>query len=709
MDAIAFPTYFMQLDVPFIFVGMVVCIIGRAVYTSFHTKGRCARKSAMTTPHKELEFVPPLEAEEVDTSRTEPGAEPDAEPSAAEAGTPKSSAPIGRWNRWNRLAVAFAILALAYPAMHQLLHQFVVIEIPSVSNSAPPVPETIQLAEKPSLVDLAVEQRSQRGTAGDLPVDFSGQPDAKTIQSAETQIGTLPASDHRKDNFPGTGEHHPLALGAINGLADDIEASSAMSDVEQPSYEDEDDEDLWMEDGSDCFGGEPALIVKLTREIVEINHKTNYVKSDYHGTILVGSPGLPMTVVFDTGSGHLLIPSMYCKTEACRVHTRYRRSGSSTGKDINFNGSDVVRGLPRDSMTVEFGTGEATGVVVEDIICMGERTGAIVDASLWKGNDGLKPGCMRMHFLAATDLSEEPFAKFGFDGVFGLSLLGLSQTPQHNFLTVLSHLIKDRHQCASQAFGVFLAKNEHEESDIAFGGWNEGHLLEELSWAPVHDPSLGHWIIPIKSMRVDDEVLDFCNDGQCRAAVDTGTALLSVPPKIFRELFELLRHESDLSGHCQGHGPMLHFEFEDFTLTLSPKEYSAARRPKQSMMSDPDFEEDPAANDTTVSRRRDLRCFPLLMTLELEEPLGPKLFILGETVLRKYYTVYDARLKRIGFGRAVHTSAPSRDELLLHAPELDGIGLKELNKKRRRTNPTMFDIYRWRQALKVPPGLRKTP
>jgi len=470
-------------------------------------------------------------------------------------------------------------------------------------------------------------------------------------------------------------------------------------------------EDLWGEDASDCFAGEPALIIKLTREIVEINHKTNYVKSDYHGTILVGTPGLPMTVVFDTGSGHLLLPSMYCKTEACRVHTRYRRSSSSTGRDINFNGSAVVRGKPRDSITVEFGTGEATGVVVEDVVCMGPKTNAIIDSSLWNGKDGLQPGCMRMHFLAATDLSEDPFVKFGFDGVFGLSLLGLSQTPHHNFLTVLSHLIEDRHQCASQSFGVFLANSEHEESDIAFGGWNEGHLLEELSWAPVHDPSLGHWIIPIKSIRVDDEKMDFCNDGRCRAAVDTGTALLSVPPKIFREMFELLRHESDLAGHCQGHGPMLHFEFEDFTVTLSPKEYSAARKTKKSMMRGPDFEEDSTANDTEAPRRRDFRCFPLLMTLELEEPLGPKLFILGEPVLRKYYTVYDARLKRIGFGRAVHAAAPSREELLSHAPELDGIGLKEkgLNKKGQRTHPTMFDVFRWRQALKLWPGLRKNP
>ena len=46
----------------------------------------------------------------------------------------------------------------------------------------------------------------------------------------------------------------------------------------------------------------------------------------------------------------------------------------------------------------------------------------------------------------------------------------------------------------------------------------------------------------------------------------------------------------------------------------------------------------------------------MLMTLDLPEPLGPKLFILGEPVLRKYYTAYDSKGKRIGFSRARHVN-----------------------------------------------------
>ena len=96
------------------------------------------------------------------------------------------------------------------------------------------------------------------------------------------------------------------------------------------------------------------------------------------------------------------------------------------------------------------------------------------------------------------------------------------------------------------------------------------------------------------------------------------------------------------------------------------------------------------------------------MTLD-EEDLGGKLFLLGEPILRKYYTVYDGLKKRVGFGRASHAVAPTRNELLLQAPELDTVYRKsqkqQLSQPRRPANPTMFDIFRWRLKLQQPPAM----
>jgi len=456
-----------------------------------------------------------------------------------------------------------------------------------------------------------------------------------------------------------------------------------------------------------CFSGKPALTVQLTRLV---GFEDGFEKSDYYGTINVGTPQLEMTVAFDTGSGHLILPSAYCKNKGCKKHVRYKSSASHSGRDIQFNGTTVKKGSSRDSISVEFGTGTATGVVIEDVICFGTETNASLADHVWEDSrkNGLEPGCVRMHFLAATHLSDDPFATFEFDGIMGLSLPGLSQTPRLNFMHMLYNMFPDNHRsCSSQAFGVFLACNNAEDSEIAFGGWDEGHLHEELSWSNVEDPSRGHWILPIKGLRVDHEPLGFCNDG-CVAAVDTGTALLSVPTFAFKRIFSLLRHDADLAGHCQGYGPMLHFEFEDFSISLGPKEYSTPRERKTPVEQVDELYENGAMDSEGAPRRSDLRCFPTLMTLD-EENLGGKLFLLGEPILRKYYTVYDGLQKRVGFGRANHVVAPTRDELLVKVPELDAAYAKSQTHKgsqpRRRAIPTMFDIFRWRSKLQQPPAM----
>lgn len=442
-----------------------------------------------------------------------------------------------------------------------------------------------------------------------------------------------------------------------------------------------------------------VLSVKLTRQTVQgEQEEEDFVRSAYYGTLLVGTPPEPFTVVFDTGSGHLVLPSTYCKSEACRVHKRYRRSASDTGRDINHNGVSVD-GLSslRDQLTVSYGIGEVKGVFVEDVICVetldGPREGDVPNASAAVQQpaeviaDGRLPkGCVTLRFLAATELSEDPFKAFAFDGILGLGLQGLSQTPDFNYLEVMAKSVQGWGSTAPHTFAVFLATSAAEDSEIALGGWSEEHLAEELSWNPVPAPELGHWLVNLRSIRVDGAVLPFCASG-CKAAVDTGTSLLAVPSDVFPELYEMLKHPAPLAGHCNGAGPLLHFEMDDFTVTLGPRDYSRAER---TGLKNPRLRFGKPAPART---RRDWRCNPTLMTLDLPEPMGPKIFILGEPVLRKYYTAYDAKGKRVGFGRARHVAAPGRDEVLMRAAE------EGLTRAGARL-PTMFDLFRWRKSYR---------
>merc|ERR1740123_1400243 len=85
--------------------------------------------------------------------------------------------------------------------------------------------------------------------------------------------------------------------------------------------------------------GMEVITLNLTRQELAtrlVNNVIHY-KSAYWGTLTVGWPPVDFKVVFDTGSGHLILPSTYCHSETCRVHKRYRRSKSATAKDIDYD------------------------------------------------------------------------------------------------------------------------------------------------------------------------------------------------------------------------------------------------------------------------------------------------------------------------------------------------------------------------------------
>eukprot|EP00421_Protoceratium_reticulatum_P018150 CAMPEP_0168383458 /NCGR_PEP_ID=MMETSP0228-20121227/13913_1 /TAXON_ID=133427 /ORGANISM="Protoceratium reticulatum, Strain CCCM 535 (=CCMP 1889)" /LENGTH=717 /DNA_ID=CAMNT_0008396609 /DNA_START=126 /DNA_END=2279 /DNA_ORIENTATION=- len=411
--------------------------------------------------------------------------------------------------------------------------------------------------------------------------------------------------------------------------------------------------------------GDKVLTMVLHRQQMPIHNIGGviYYKSAYWGTINVGSPPMPFKVVFDTGSGHLILPSTYCHSETCRAHQRYRRSYSKTAKDIDYDGTIVKPGQPRDQITVSFGTGEVTGIFIEDIVCLDGNGNwqAGTPAQQLASREYMPEGCMVMRTIAATEMSEDPFQSFTFDGVLGLGLSGLSQAPEFNFLSVVANSVRTWGSQQPQLFAVFLANNEEEESVVTIGGYVEEHLQGPLAWNPVLHPELGHWMLEIKSLRIDDEPVAFCSEG-CRAVVDTGTSLLAVPSAVFPEIYELLRHPSQAPDFsCTGGGPQLHIELESFTVTLEPQDYARPENQLQGSEKMPAMSpwvKFPLGKIAEVEEEHEVEmCKPMLMSMDLPAPIGPKLFVMGEPVLRKYYTVYDSEAPRIGFARAAHAAA----------------------------------------------------
>lgn len=446
-------------------------------------------------------------------------------------------------------------------------------------------------------------------------------------------------------------------------------------------------------------------------------------KSAYYGQVALGGPQAQVfEVVFDTGSGHLVLPSTMCRSQTCLDHRRYKRKASLLAEDVDVDGTPVRPGQMRDQITVSFGTGEVTGVFVRDRVCLGspvqvaaslpesEATGpgtsllqkskierpnataqvsensaiqeapitsisaadALALAAAAKGQipkagpalDALRAaaqiaypreiggGCVDMRLVATTEMSEDPFSSFEFDGVLGMGLSGLSQTSEFNFLeTAAASGTWDPIPGFERTFAVFLAISDEEQSEITFGGWQTSHLREgeQLAWNQVRDADLGYWQLEIFSITANGVKTNFCDDG-CRAVVDTGTSLLGVPSSLGRSLATALRHNAGPEGLCDGTAPLLEIDLGNFTIVLDPADYARPEVASQELRAAASAPSTAAGiNSSNVSSRV---CVPMLMHIDLPQPLNPKTLILGEPVLQRYYTAFDAGAKRIGFATA---------------------------------------------------------
>merc|ERR1719387_1777823 len=321
-------------------------------------------------------------------------------------------------------------------------------------------------------------------------------------------------------------------------------------------------------------------------------------KTAYFGQLHIGTPAQAFSVVFDTGSGNLLVPATDCQSSACMKHHRFDEQKSSTRRDVNCDGSEIGAGDGGDEVTIKFGTGEITGRCMEDRICVGNA-------------------CSQGTFIAATDETDHPFASFAFDGVLGLALPGMAQATSFSLMERMGTTGALKHPM----FSVFLSDSDEEVSEIVFGEERHDHMASNLIWVPVSRPS-GYWQVQIEDITINNKFSQLCPG--CQVAVDTGTSELAGPSNVIDELETQLNVKQDCSNFDSL--PNLGFVVNGHILNLEPKDYI-----------------DTAPGDCKVS----------LMRLDVPPPNGP-LFVFGIPFLQKFYTVYNRAERTVGFAVAKH-------------------------------------------------------
>jgi len=241
----------------------------------------------------------------------------------------------------------------------------------------------------------------------------------------------------------------------------------------------------------------------------------------------------------------------------------------------------------------------------------------------------------------------------------GMGLATLALSKEFSFFDILSK----SGRISQSHFGVFLTEGEDgEHSEIAIGGHNPARALTPIAWSNVVMADMGYWQVEILALRVGGVTLDVCKNGGCRGVVDTGTSHLGIPAPFDQEVAKMLTTSAGEMLDCRlADVAEIEIELPGLNITLYPDTYmrrlplrgdvnvDSAKGVELPKAGELEMSESKTTTTTTpiVLTDNDAAgsvprfCRPRLMPVNIPEPLGPLLFILGEPVLHRYYTVFD--------------------------------------------------------------------
>ncbi|KAI3755618.1 hypothetical protein L1987_55422 [Smallanthus sonchifolius] len=420
----------------------------------------------------------------------------------------------------------------------------------------------------------------------------------------------------------------------------------------------------------------------------------NYRNVQYFGEIGIGTPPQNFTVIFDTGSANLWIPSSKCSSSVCYLHSQYKSSESTTYK---MNGKHEA---------IDYGSGSISGHLSEDNIIVG---GIVVQDQ---------------EFIEATTDVGMNFLAGKFDGILGL---GFKETSVGNVVPVWDNMV-NQHLVKERVLSFWLNRkgDKDEGGEIIFGGVDPNHFKGMHTYIPITQK--GYWQFDMGDILINGKHSGFCKSG-CSAIADTGASLIAGPTTIInqinhaigtnglfteschlvvnlfgRVIFEVLAALVQPGILCLPFGPcpgdhnasvsiesvvdrsddvgiplciicklalrLIHegilksrniiLKFIGNLCNFIPIPVGAsmvdcARLPYMPIISftigDKEFELSPNEYILKIGKGDAMQCISGFIPLDVPPPGGP-LWVLGDVFMRRYHTVFDYENLRVGFAEA---------------------------------------------------------
>ena len=318
---------------------------------------------------------------------------------------------------------------------------------------------------------------------------------------------------------------------------------------------------------------------------------SNYVDAQYYGPITIGTPGQKFTVIFDTGSSNLWVPSVLCKSLSCLHMNKYNNAHSSS---YQADGR---------TMSITYGSGSVVGTVDSDTL-------GIAGLSVKKVLFGEMKN-LTWNFVASK-----------FDGILGLawqsiSVLGLPTV----FDTMIAQGLVSQH-----SFSFYLTQTQSAVgSSLVLGGINNKYFTGTFKYYPLIAEN--YWMIKVDYASVNGKRL---TKDPFNGIVDSGTSVIVGSKSIVAEILIAIGAAGTID--C-GRIPTL--PTVSFTINGDVYDLPASMYVLQ-----------------VTDQQGDTQCVVGIQAINFPASFGPTV-ILGDSFIKYYYTHFDKDGERVGFAKSV--------------------------------------------------------
>ncbi|RUS26706.1 aspartic peptidase domain-containing protein, partial [Jimgerdemannia flammicorona] len=345
----------------------------------------------------------------------------------------------------------------------------------------------------------------------------------------------------------------------------------------------------------------------------------------FFGNISIGTPPQFFTVLFDTGSDILWIPSKACENvSGCKGKLLFDASASSSFL------------LGHSPFSIKYGTGDGNFTDGYDTFNIGNIT------------------IRFQHFGAATYIADF-FTNEAMDGLMGLGRFKVGGTtlradnPDNadKIILPLQNMF-DQGQITENLFSFWMnpllegRPVEDLGGEISFGYIDETRFIPPMRYYPlVPDKNSGtdpaYWNIAIEKITIGGQSLV---DQKISAIIDTGSSNILCPGSVYEKLVQILNTTFDeavglYATPCDTHlnGPPVKFTFaggDGFEFTLDSTDYIIP--------------------EMDTSGKTTGKCY---FQFQKSPSFADDDWILGDLFLEKYYTVFDVGKNRVGFAPVI--------------------------------------------------------